>query len=390
MNNRNRRFRYKRVMKKAMRSPDTYPAWQPEGICSWPRSSVAQAKIRRQSDEIQTPFGCRSDDVVETTANVALQHPRRTVLLGQHEETLPNSVSRASARTKAVGVFVRSGLGDGCQRQQIQRLHGAVLHRRDAQRAQLPVGLRTEPQVRLTNLFSYRTITGTSSLFHTQALLLNQIRISCPRDSRAKYAQPSRDFHNDLWSIREQSALRASRAPAVSMDCPWHFHKFECSVFTSSSRPQNVPEQSTACPASVSYSSNELCAKSVVDACAAFSIASGRTCVWPFLSFWYNVVRLFDRAWLKSYLVGNSKHFRFASSVAFRVPSKWRLNLFRRVVLAGVAGRVSGLMSSCAGRAHRDCLPLVTAPKQSLSFRSLPCANRVSFALLNRSKIKTD
>ena len=36
--------------------------------------------------------------------------------------------------------------------------------------------LRTEPQVRLTNLFSYRTITGTSSLFHTHALPLVSTR----------------------------------------------------------------------------------------------------------------------------------------------------------------------------------------------------------------------
>ena len=81
-------------------------------------------------------------DVVETTANVALQHPSRTVLVGQHEEALPDGVSRASARTKAVGVFVRCGLGDGFQCQQMQCLHGAVFHRRDTQWSQLPIGLR--------------------------------------------------------------------------------------------------------------------------------------------------------------------------------------------------------------------------------------------------------
>jgi len=57
-------------------------------------------------------------DVVKTSANVALQHPRRTVLAGQHEEALPDGVSRASARTKAVGVFVRvvSATGDNASR----------------------------------------------------------------------------------------------------------------------------------------------------------------------------------------------------------------------------------------------------------------------------------
>src|SRR6266571_624913 len=81
-------------------------------------------------------------DVVETTANVAFQHPRRTVLAGQHEEALPDGVSRTSARTKAVGVSVSGGLSDGFQRQQMQRLHGAVFHRRDTQRPQFPISLR--------------------------------------------------------------------------------------------------------------------------------------------------------------------------------------------------------------------------------------------------------
>jgi len=57
--------------------------------------------------------------------------------------------------------------------------------------------------------------------------------------------------------------------------------------------------------------------------------------------------------------------FLFASRVVFRASSNGRPNLCCRVVLSGVAGRVSGLMSSRAGRAHRDCLPLFTAPKQS-------------------------
>ena len=54
--------------------------------------------------------------------------------------------------------------------------------------------LRTEPQVRLTNLFSYRTITGTSSLFHTQALLLSMLRFSWPRISRGRDAERLRNM----------------------------------------------------------------------------------------------------------------------------------------------------------------------------------------------------
>ncbi len=36
--------------------------------------------------------------------------------------------------------------------------------------------LRTEPQVPLTNLFSYETIISTSSFSHTHALPLTQVR----------------------------------------------------------------------------------------------------------------------------------------------------------------------------------------------------------------------
>lgn len=53
--------------------------------------------------------------------------------------------------------------------------------------------LRTKPQVRLTNLFPYRTITGTPSLFHTQALLLSSLRILRPRSARGEGAEQPRN-----------------------------------------------------------------------------------------------------------------------------------------------------------------------------------------------------
>ena len=68
----------------------------------------------------------------------------------------------------------------------------------------------------------------------------------------------------------------------------------------------------------------------------------------------------------------NPMVFLFAFWVVFRASSKVRPNLCGRVVLAGVAGQVSGLMSSRAGRAHRDCLPLVTSRNNRFLFRSLP------------------
>ena len=65
--------------------------------------------------------------------------------------------------------------------------------------------LRTEPQVRLMNLFSYRTITGTSSLFHTQALPLVATRILRPRMSRGVGAEQPR---NIIGSRPRQQPIR--------------------------------------------------------------------------------------------------------------------------------------------------------------------------------------
>jgi hypothetical protein len=59
---------------------------------------------------------------------------------------------------------------------------------------------RTEPWVRLTNLFSYRTITVTSSLFHTHALPLPGGRFLCPRIGRGAGAERLRNM-NCLWPL---------------------------------------------------------------------------------------------------------------------------------------------------------------------------------------------
>ena len=71
-----------------------------------------------------------------------LPAPTRPGCRPQRQEALPDGVRRASARSKAIGVFVRGGFRDGHQRQQMQCLHGAVCHRRNAQRSQLAVGFR--------------------------------------------------------------------------------------------------------------------------------------------------------------------------------------------------------------------------------------------------------
>ncbi len=83
-------------------------------------------------------------DVIKTSTNVAFQHPlgMGVTAAPQCEEAVSNGIRRTAFRPEAVGAFVRRGFRDGQQRQQMQCLHGAVCHRRDAQRSQLPVGFR--------------------------------------------------------------------------------------------------------------------------------------------------------------------------------------------------------------------------------------------------------
>jgi len=86
--------------------------------------------------------------------------------------------------------------------------------------------LRTEPQVRLTNLFSYRTITGTSSLFRTQALLLSSLRFLGPRSSRGEGAVPPRHVI-DSWPQTR------------------HFHELGLAQYRARTQTVCVHEQST-------------------------------------------------------------------------------------------------------------------------------------------------
>src|SRR5450759_3947267 len=61
--------------------------------------------------------------------------------LASSSETLLDGVGRRSLRTKTVGVLVPCGLRNRAERQQVEGLHGAVLHDGDTQGAQLLVSL---------------------------------------------------------------------------------------------------------------------------------------------------------------------------------------------------------------------------------------------------------
>jgi len=217
------------------------------------------------------------------------------------------------------------------------------------------------------------------------ALPLNRVTVSCPRKRRDISTQFPSIRQYVIHLFRVESVLQTVRVPTASSYCPQQFRELEHSAFLSSPRLENVRGPSEACPV------NGHCLSERLDGVYQESDFP-QLSVWVRLSPVRKGIRMFHCALPDSPLVGYSWRFRFAFRMAFRASSNRRANLSRRVVLSGVAGQVSGLMSSRAGRAHRDCLPLVSAPKQSLScpFVAVRCANRVLFALLNRSKIKTD
>jgi hypothetical protein len=82
--------------------------------------------------------------------------------------------------------------------------------------------LQTEPQVRLTNLFSYRTITGTSSLFHTQALPLSFVRfLRLANGSSKNQRSPARRSRNGREATDktsgEMSRVMSAQLPSNSL-----------------------------------------------------------------------------------------------------------------------------------------------------------------------------
>jgi hypothetical protein len=104
-------------------------------------------------------------------------------------------------------------------------------------RASIARLLRTEPQVRLTNMFSYRTIIGTSPLPRTQALPLGFTRFLCPRHSRGGDAACPRD-NNDLCPRTRTVHVPD---PATDRSRSRTVHVREQSLPSFSPRPQTCP-----------------------------------------------------------------------------------------------------------------------------------------------------
>ena len=98
--------------------------------------------------------------------------------------------------------------------------------------------LRTESQVRLTIFMSYRTITVTPSLFHTQALPLRQRRFLRPQNGRGLNAEcPRHSPARQPWPCPVRDRAQSENSPY-----PRHDRVRVQSVTVFSPRPQPLPQ----------------------------------------------------------------------------------------------------------------------------------------------------
>ena len=81
-------------------------------------------------------------DMVKTPLDVSFQNPYRGFSLIQIGKTLLNRIMCSSADSESVGIGVCRGFCDGLQRIIVQRLHGTIFHRGDAQRPHLSILFR--------------------------------------------------------------------------------------------------------------------------------------------------------------------------------------------------------------------------------------------------------
>src|SRR5712691_11129132 len=84
-----------------------------------------------QRDVGQYPFMAHA---VETGSDVALQDPWRGMLSGQHIEALFDRIRGGALRPEALRVWVAERFRHGIEREEVQRLHRTIVHRRDRQR----------------------------------------------------------------------------------------------------------------------------------------------------------------------------------------------------------------------------------------------------------------
>src|SRR6266849_5199050 len=81
-------------------------------------------------------------DVVKASFDVCLEYPLRTIAPRQRCEALLDCICNRPLGSEPIRVPVRRALGDWFQREQVERLHRPVFHRRDSERTHLAVALR--------------------------------------------------------------------------------------------------------------------------------------------------------------------------------------------------------------------------------------------------------
>jgi hypothetical protein len=59
-------------------------------------------------------------DFIETSPDVAFQHPGGAGFAGEHREALLQGIGAPAAFAKAIGVLVGQSLGDGCERKRVE------------------------------------------------------------------------------------------------------------------------------------------------------------------------------------------------------------------------------------------------------------------------------
>src|SRR6267142_2191876 len=72
-------------------------------------------------------------NAVKTGSDIALQDPLRGMLSGQHIEALFDRICSGALRPEAIGVGVAERFSDGIEREEVQRLHRPIGHRRNRQ-----------------------------------------------------------------------------------------------------------------------------------------------------------------------------------------------------------------------------------------------------------------
>jgi hypothetical protein len=78
-------------------------------------------------------------DPVEAGFDIPLQDPSWSVPIAEQEMNLLDGIGTAAFQPKAIGMAIGQSFRDGIESEQVERLHGPVSHRGNAERTLLTV-----------------------------------------------------------------------------------------------------------------------------------------------------------------------------------------------------------------------------------------------------------